>query len=626
MNTQERIHKKLKQLPLSPGVYFMKDKDGKIIYVGKSKLLKNRVSSYFMNTKNHTPKTRALVSCICDFDYMVTDNEVEALVLECTMIKKYRPKYNILLKDDKQYPYIKITVQEDYPRISMTRRVVKDGAKYFGPYMSAYMVKDTLETIKRIFQVRSCNKKLPEEIGKGRPCLYYQMHRCSAPCSDKISKEEYREVFERIADVLEGKFDDVRNLLKEKMYFASDRLEFEKAARYRDKIENLNVLGEKQKMISQKENNRDIIGFYQDDTEVCIQIFYMREGKISGSEYFILEQEFEAEEEVISGFLKEYYFQATMIPKEILIPVSIEDSDEIEVWLQSKTGAKTKLLVPKRGEKNALVQMVCKNAEESLQKHRFRRDKDAQKQNAILAKLMHLLELPCPPFRIESYDISNISGSQSTGACIVYQNAKPSKKDYRRFHIKTVDGANDYESMREVIYRRIQRAYSEMDEIKSGTLTEGKAKFLPLPDLILLDGGKGHVSAVNLLMETLGEEIPVYGMVKDDKHRTRGLTDEHEEFPLERNSELFLFLTGMQEEVHRFAIAGFRKKHEKATLASDLLSVPGIGKEKHKKLLQAFGSRKKMKSASMEELRKIVGARAAKELVLYFSHEGKDEK
>lgn len=618
------IKQKLKNLPLCPGVYLMRDEEGKVIYVGKSKLLKNRVSQYFMHSKNHSPKTVAMVANIRDFDYMVTDTEVEALVLECNLIKKYRPKYNILLKDDKQYPYIKITVQEEFPRIYMTRKVVKDGARYFGPYMSSFMVKDTLETIKKIFKVRSCNKNLPRDIGKSRPCLYYHIKQCSAPCAGMVSREEYREVFDQIAAVLEGKYAYIIKNLSEKMYAASEALEFERAARYRDKIESLKILGDKQKMLSTKENNRDIIGIYQDERESCIQIFYMRDGKISGSEYFVFEQDENSRKELLSGFMKEYYFNATMIPQEILIPDTFEDVEEVQAWLTQKTGHKITLHHPQRGEKAALVDMVNKNAGESLEKYRFNRDRERLQTNEILAQFMKTLHLSAPPFRIECYDISNISGTQSVGACVVYRNAKESRKDYRRFRIKTVEGANDYESMREVIYRRFSRAYQETDAIAKNEMEEEKAKFLPLPDLILLDGGKGHVSAIKLLMETLGETVPVFGLVKDDKHRTRGLTDENEEFSLDKDGDLFKFLTCMQDEVHRFAITAFRKSHEDSALHSELEDIPGIGAAKRRDLLRTFITVERIKQAGFQELCDVVGKRAAQSIVDYF-HEGESE-
>ncbi len=620
------IKQKLKKLPLAPGVYIMKDENDAVIYVGKSKLLKNRVSQYFMQSKNHSAKTLAMVSHVRDFDYMVTDSEVEALVLECNLIKKYRPKYNILLKDDKQYPYIKITVQEDFPKIYMTRKVIKDGARYFGPYMSAFMVKDTLETIRQIFRVRSCNKKISGEIGRGRPCLYYHIHQCSAPCDGKITKEEYREVFDQIASVLDGKYQDIMKVLSKKMYEASDALEFERAARLRDKIESLKILGEKQKMMSTKENNRDIIGVYQDEKESCVQIFYMRDGKISGAEYFVFDYNDIQKEELLSGFMKEYYFNTTMIPREILVPVEIEDGVEIQAWLTQKTGHKISLTCPKRGEKASLIAMVNKNAEESLEKHRFHRDRERLEQNEILTELQQVLSLSKPPFRIESYDISNISGAQSTGACVVYQNAKESRKDYRKFRIKTVDGANDYESMQEVIYRRFQRAYEEEEAVRKGTLDLADAKFLPLPDLIILDGGRGHVGAIRLLMETLGETVPVFGLVKDDKHRTRGLTDETHEFSLPKDGMLFRFLACMQDEVHRFAITGFRKKHEKVSLHSILEEIPGIGPAKRTALLQTFINIDRIKQATFEELRSVVDSRTAQNVLDYFQQGGENHE
>lgn len=616
-----RIKEKLKTLPMSPGVYLMKDKDGKIIYVGKSKVLKSRVSSYFINSKSHTVKTVKMVNQVNDFDYILTDSEVEALILECNLIKKYMPKYNILLKDDKQYPYIKITVKEEYPKIFVTRRLVKDGSKYFGPYMSAANTKETLDTIKRIFKIRTCNRVLPRDIGKDRPCLYYQIGQCSAPCAGKISQEEYSEMFNKISDVLSGNYSMLEKALTEKMYKASDNLEYEKAAGYRDRINNLRALDEKQKIISTNEDNRDIIGVYRENNDCCVQIFYMRGGKMLGSERYIFENSDDTLEELISGFIKQFYFTATNIPKEILIPVEIEDSDEIEKWLSEKSGHKIRVHMPKRGDKAHTIRMVNKNAEESLKVHKFKRDREQTNQNAVLKGLMELLKLKSTPFRIESYDISNISGSQSVGVCVVYNNAHPHKSSYRKFNIKTVEGANDYESTREVIFRRISKAYEEEDAIKSGTLQEDKAKFLPLPDLILLDGGKGHVHVIKELFETMGEEIPVYGMVKDDKHKTRALTDENQEFYIDKDSELFKFLTGLQEEVHRFAITAFRKKHEKASVHSELDDIKGVGPAKRNKLLLSFSSIKKIKNATVGELSAVIDPQTAKNVYKYFHPE-----
>ncbi len=622
----DEIKNKIKNLPMCPGVYIMKNKNGDIIYVGKSKLLKNRVSQYFMNSKNHSPKTIAMVENVANFDYIMTDTETEALALECNLIKKHRPKYNILLKDDKHYPFIKITLNEEYPRIFMTRKIIRDGAKYFGPYMSGIMVKSAIDTIRSIFKVRGCNLSLPRDIGKGRPCLYYHMGQCSAPCSEKISQKEYREAFEHIADVLEGKSEEIISVLKTEMQKASNSLEFEKAARYRDKIESLKILGEKQKIMLTKEDNRDIVAAFRRETECCVQILYMRDGKIQGSEYFVFEDSDATEGETLCEFIKQYYYTSTNIPKEILISCEIEDREDIAKWLSEKTNHTIKLNIPVRGEKAKLVEMARSNAEESLKQYIFKRNREQIEQNIVLKDLATLLTLKKIPFRIEAYDISNISGASSIGVCVVYKNAIASKSDYRKFNIKTVDGADDYESMREVISRRINNAYAEQDSINNGELNPDKAKFLPLPDLILLDGGKGHVSAIRLLMETLGEEIPVFGLVKDDKHRTRDLTDEHREYGVRQNSVLFKFLYEMQEEVHRFAITSFRKRYEKTSVYSTLEAIPGIGPAKRKKLLNTFLSIDRIKSASIEELTSALDRLSAKNVYNYFHRSEKDEK
>ncbi len=616
--TLNRIKEKLKTLPVSPGVYLMKNEQGAVIYVGKSKVLKNRVSSYFINSKSHNVKTLRLVENIFDFDYILTDSEVEALILECNLIKKYMPKYNILLKDDKQYPYIKITSSEPFPRIFLTRRLEKDGSKYFGPYMSSSNTKETLEIIKKIFKIRTCNKVLPRDIGKGRPCLYYHIGQCSAPCDGRISAEEYSEMFGKISSVLSGNYSILEEELTRKMYKASERLEFEKAASLRDSIAHLKALDEKQKIISTNEDNRDIIGFFSDGKDCCVQLFYMRGGKMLGSEKYVFENFEDEPSELVSSFLKQFYFSATSIPREILIPVEIEDCDDISKWLTEKCGHKINVHKPVRGSKARTVEMVNKNAEESLKIHKFKRDKEQTDRNAVLKELMELLQLGDVPFRIESYDISNISGAQSVGVCVVYDKAVPLKSAYRKFNIKTVEGADDYESTREVIFRRINRAYKEEDDIAAGKLEPDKAKFLPLPDLILLDGGKGHVSAVRELFDTMGEEIPVYGMVKDDNHRTRALTDIHEEFDIDRGGELFRFLTSIQEEVHRYAITTFRKKHVKAGLRSELDEISGVGPAKRNKLLLYFSSIDKIKSATVEELETAVDKRTARNVYDYY--------
>lgn len=619
------IKAKLRELPMTPGVYLMRDSSGKIIYVGKSKHLKNRVSSYFVNSKNHSPKTVAMVENVADFDYIMTDTEVEALVLECNLIKKHRPKYNILLKDDKQYPYIKLTLNEDYPRIYMTRKIRRDGAKYFGPYMSSMMVRNALDTIKRVFKVRSCSQKIPLNSESARPCLYYHIGQCSAPCCEKVPQSEYKENLAQISSVLEGKYDSILKDLTKRMYEESDKLEFEKAAKYRDRIESIKMLGDKQKMLSTGKDNRDIIGYFKGEFEICIQIFYMRDGKIQGSEHFVFKNDDSLPEEILTEFMKQYYYNATNIPGEILIPENLDEGESISDWLSVKTGHKVRVAYPIRGEKAKLIKMVNKNAEETLKQHIFKRNREEIRQNDILVELSTLLGLEQTPFRIETYDISNISGAQSIGVCVVYKNAKASKKDYRKFNIKTVEGADDYESTREVIARRINRAYDELQAIEEGRLDKAAAKFLPLPDLIILDGGKGHISSVKMLMDTMGEDIPVFGLVKDDKHRTRALTDMDGEFDIEADSMLFRFLSEMQEEVHRFAITSFRKRHENATVYSALERIHGIGEAKRKKLLQSFISIDRIAKASYEELCTVLDKGAAKSVYEYFNENGSDK-
>lgn len=611
---------KLKNLPLCPGVYLMKDEEDKIIYVGKSKALKNRVSQYFQASKNHSPKTLAMVSNVCDFEYIITDTESEALALECNLIKKHRPKYNILLKDDKQYPYIKIT-NEDFPRIFITRRITKDGGRYFGPYMSSFSIKNALETIKKIFKVRSCSLNLPRDFEKKRPCLYYHIGQCCAPCTGKISKEDYNEIFDKISEVLKGNYKTVEKELSAKMLEASENLDFEKAAIYRDKINAVKTLSGEQKITSATGGNRDVIGIYTDLLESCIQVFYFRGGKGVGSEHFTLKNDLNTPNQLIEEFVKQFYFTASAIPPEIILPFEIEDNDGIENWLSEKAGHKVKFTVPQRGDKLNVLKMVNKNAEESLKLEFFAKDRDISHRNIVLSKLSKLLSLDKIPHKTEIYDISNISGAHSVGAQIVYIDAFPKKNLYRVYNIKDLSEPNDYESMKQTIFRRITEAYKEEDLIKEGRLEKEKAKFYPLPDLILLDGGAGHVSVVKEMLDGLGEEIPVFGLVKDDRHKTRGIIDEQTEYPVKSNSELFKFLSGMQEEVHRFAISRFRNKHEKASLSSELEKIKGVGPEKRKKLLNMFGDIKRIKKAEIFELSRAVDKKTAENIYNYF-HKG----
>lgn len=609
---------KLKNLPLCPGVYLMKDINGQIIYVGKSKALKNRVSQYFQTSKAHSQKTVSMVSNVDDFEYIITDTESEALALECNLIKKYRPKYNILLKDDKQYPYIKITTSEPFPRIFITRRVVKDGSTYFGPYMSSYCIKNTLETIKKIFMVRSCNLSLPSVSGNKKPCLYYHIRQCCAPCTGKISSEEYKDIFNKISDVLKGNYKQISNFLTKKMTEASDGLEFEKAAILRDKISALEILSNEQKISSAKEGNADIIGMYNDILESCIEIFYMRHGKIVGSEHFTFKNNLCSEKQMLEDFVKQFYFTVNNIPGEIIVPFALGEDEDISNWLSGKAGHRVRFTIPKKGAKLNLLHMVSKNAEEALKNEKYVKNRDIFRQNKILTELKKLLNLNNVPYKIECYDISNISGTNNVGAQIVYSDAIPQKKLYRLYNIKGVEGANDYECMKQTIFRRFSKAYEEEDKIRDGLMTKAEARFFPLPDLILLDGGKTHVSVVKEVLDGLGEEVPVYGLVKDEKHKTRGIVDEKSEFLIDKKSELFRFLSNMQEEVHRYAISRFRKKHEKSSVKSVLEEIDGVGEKKHFKLLKYFAGIKNIENATLEDLERVIDKRTAKNVYNYF--------
>lgn len=610
------IKKKLSSLPLCPGVYIMKNSDGNVIYVGKSKALKNRVSQYFANLSSHSPKTVAMVNSIADFDYIITDSEAEALALECNLIKKYRPKYNILLKDDKQYPYIKITAGEKFPRIFITREVKKDGSFYFGPYMTASNLKKAVEEVRKAFKIRSCKKNINDQ--NHRPCLYFRIGECSAPCAGKISAEEYKKSINEASDILSSKYDILEKKIKEDMLKASENLDFEKAAILRDKLQSINVLKETQKVSSANDNDMDFIGIYKEGNDFCIQVFYYRNGNAVKAEHFTFKDELLNENELAEQFVKQFYFTTTNIPPEILISENFADKEAVELWFSELAGHKVIFNVPKRGKKAQIMHMVISNAKESLYSFKLAESKGKEKQNRILSDVTELLNLSKTPFRIESYDISNFSGTSSVGAEIVYVNAVPKKSLYRKFNIKTVVGANDYDSMCEVIFRRINEAYKEEDLINEGKLSPEKAKFLPLPDLILLDGGKGHVSAVKKMLDTLGEEIPVFGLVKDKTHKTRGVTDEFYEFEIEKRSELFRFFSGIQDEVHRFVITACRNKHQKDTLSFGLEEISGVGPANRTKLLKSFGSIEKIKESTLEELSKVIPSNIAKNVYEYF--------
>ena len=580
----------LKILPDKPGVYIMKNSLGEVIYVGKAKVLKNRVRQYFQNSKNHSEKVRAMVKNIAEFEYIVTDSEMEALILECNLIKRYRPKYNVVLRDDKTYPYIKVTTNEDYPRILKVRRVLKDKAKYFGPYTNITAVNDTLELISSTYPIRSCKIDIDKAIkNKTRPCLNLHINKCLGPCTGNVSKEEYGKMIEEIIMCLSGKEEKLMELLKEKMNESSMNFRFEEAAVYRDKIKSLEEMIQKQKIdATVSDLNQDVVAMARAHNEACVQVFFIRNGKIVGREHFILEGVMDSPRaSILSSFVKQFYNEQEYIPKELIIEDEIEDSSILEEWLSSKKGQKVTIRVPQKGEKKSLVEMVRKNAVEYLEKFSDMNKRKYEKSIGALEELKQILNLEKLPIRIEAYDISNIQGVDSIGSMVVYTNAKKDKKEYRRYKIKTVIGPNDYDSMAEIVDRRL----------KHGNL----------PDLILLDGGKGQVSAVKKVLELNDVDIPLWGMYKDDKHRTKGLICKEKEIELDKTTNLYRFIASIQEEVHNYAITYHRSLRNKALTKSILDDIQGIGEKRKKSLLNHFKDVDAIKKATMEELLEVDG-------------------
>lgn len=620
------LKEELKHLPEQPGVYLMHDKNDIVIYVGKAKILKNRVRQYFQNSAAHTPKVRAMVSNIAYFEYIVTDSEIEALVLECNLIKKYRPKYNILLKDDKHYPYIKVTINEEYPKVFMTRKLQNDGAKYFGPYMGTTTIYNTLDIIQKIFHPPMCARRFPQDIGKGRPCLNYHINNCFAPCRGNITKEEYRKVFFEICAFLDGGHKKLIKELEQSMKEAAAQLQFEKAAQLRDKIHSICKIEEKQKIInSDQQIDQDIIAFQTTDNKAFIEIFFVRSGKVIGRENYRIDKINDMTEgEIMTDFVKQFYADAVYVPPLILLEHEIEDLQTIEAWLSGKRTRRVQIQIPKRGEKRRLVEMVKKNADIAVTNYRANKQKEEEKHD-ILEKLTDLLGLNKTPYRIESYDISNISGSDNVAAMIVFTNGKPDKKMYRRFKIQSFEGANDYAAMQEVLYRRFRHAMEEREQIETGQLAAEQAKFLPLPDVLFIDGGMGHVHAVCDIMEQMDLEIPVFGMVKDDKHRTRGMVSLDGEIDISPISSVFHFITRIQDEVHRFAVSYHRSLRSKSAVSSQLDEIDGIGKKRRAALLEHFRSIDAVKNASIDELLSVDGmtAKAAQTVWEYF-HQSKE--
>ena len=591
------IEEELKKLPGKPGVYIMHGEKDEIIYVGKAVSLKNRVRQYFQSSRNKGAKIEQMVTHITRFEYIVTDSELEALVLECNLIKEHRPKYNTMLKDDKTYPFIKVTVNEPYPRVLFSRTMKKDKAKYFGPYTSSTAVKDVIELVRKIYMVRSCNRNLPRDCGKDRPCLYYHMKQCTAPCQGNVSEEVYKQNIGQVLHFLNGNFQETIDQLTEKMMAASEEMHFEDAAGYRDLINSIRRIGERQKITTYGEEDRDIIAVAMDESEdlreqdAVVQVFFMRGGRLIGRDHFFLSvARGDTKAQVLSSFLKQFYAGTPFIPAEIMMQTEIEDGEIIEDWLTARRKQRVHIRVPKKGTKEKLVELAKENAWMVLSKDRERIKREEGRTIGAVKEIEDWLGLK-DIVRMEAYDISNISGFESVGSMVVYEKGKPKRSDYRKFKIKWVQGPNDYASMEEVLTRRF--THESKGEYDS---------FSILPDLILMDGGRGQVNIARKVLGELGIDIPVCGMVKDDNHRTRGVYFNNVEIPIDTSGEGFHLVTRIQDEAHRFAIEYHRSLRSKEQVHSVLDDIPGIGETRRKALMRRFRSVENIRDASVEEL------------------------
>ena len=611
----------LKNLPSEPGVYLMKNSLGEVIYVGKAKILKNRVKSYFQNSKNHSEKVRVMVKHIAEFEYIVTDSEMEALILECNLIKKYSPRYNILLKDDKFYPFIKITINDDFPRVFVTRNYSKDGSKYFGPYTNGTAVYETINLINKIFPLRTCKLLIKEGGEPVRPCLNYHIKKCFGPCGGYINKEEYGKMIKDVIDILSGKDTTVLKVLQSEMEEASMNLEFEKAADLRDKILAIEAIVEKQKIFKTMEGDEDFINIYRDEKDSCVQVFFSRDGKILGREHFIFENTAEDSiEEILEEFITSFYGGTAKVPRTIYVP-ALSNVELVEEYLTIKRGAKVWIKVPQKGQKREMLEMVKNNAQITLEKFKDKYLRDKEINKIALEELQELLDLEIWPSRIEAYDISNIQGVDSVGSMIVFEEGRSKNSDYRRFRIKTVKGANDYDSMREILTRRFSHGLEEVKAIQESKLQFSAGKFSNFPDLIMMDGGKGQINIALEVLRDLNINIPVCGLVKDDKHATRGIIYNNEELIINRSSNLMQLIRRIQDEVHRFAITYHRSLRDKRTLHSVLDDIPNVGEKRRRALLMKFGSVDNIKNATLEQLLETpsINNKAAESIYQYFN-------
>ena len=615
-----QVEEELKKLPKEPGVYIMRDRRDAILYVGKAVNLHSRVRSYFRENIGRGPMIDKMVSLIARFEYIVTDSELEALVLENNLIKEYSPKYNTLLKDDKTYPYIKVTVGEEYPRILFSRAMKKDKSKYFGPYTSAAAVKDTIELLNKLYTLRTCNRSLPRDIGAERPCLNYHIKQCLAPCQGYIDREQYREQVAGALDFLNGNYGTVLKELEEKMKAAAEELDFESAAAFRDLHNSVKQVAQKQKITDSVGEDKDIIAMYQDDREAVVQVFFVRDGRLIGREhYYMTHVSEDSRGEILENFIKQFYAGTPFIPRELMLQCDIGDRELIEKWLTGRKGGRVYLRVPKIGAKEKLVELAAQNAKHILEQDRERLKREEGRTIGAVKEIAGVLGLEHIE-RMEAFDISNINGFENVGSMIVFEKGKPKPSDYRKFRIKTVSGPDDYACMREVLSRRFRHGLEEGKEMQEKELGKEYGSFTRFPDLIMMDGGKGQVNVAQKVLEELGLHIPVCGMVKDDNHRTRGLYYLNQEIPIDRHGEGFKLITRIQDEVHRFAIEYHRSLRSKAQVKSVLDGIPGVGPVRRKALMRHFKSIEEIRAASVEELAGLpeVSRRAAEEIYGYF--------
>jgi excinuclease ABC subunit C len=617
------VEEELKKLPRKPGVYIMRDDKDVILYVGKAINLHNRVRSYFRENIGRGPAIDQMVSLIARFEYIVTDSELEALVLENNLIKENSPKYNTLLKDDKTYPYIKVTVGEDYPRILFSRTMKKDKSRYFGPYTSAAAVKDTIELLNKLYQLRTCNRVLPRDIGIERPCLNYHIRQCLAPCQGYVSKEEYRQQVAGALEFLNGNYSPILKDLEEKMKKAAEAMEFEDAARYRDLLSSVRQVSQKQKITEGVGEDKDILALYQDETEAVVQVFFVRDGKLIGREHYYMTHVPENNKPaILQDFVKQFYAGTPFIPRELMLQYEIEDAELIEKWLSERKGSRVYLKVPKIGSKEKLVELAAQNAKLVLSQDREKLKREEGRTIGAVKEISDLLQLPLTgTARMEAYDISNINGFENVGSMVVYEKGKPKRSDYRKFKIKSVSGPDDYACMREVLTRRFRHGMEESRELEEQEMDQEYGSFTKFPDLILMDGGRGQVNIALSVLEELGIDIPVCGMVKDDNHRTRGLYYHNIELPIDTHSEGFKLITRIQDEAHRFAIEYHRSLRSKTQVRSVLDDIPGVGPARRKALMRHFKSLEEIRQATVEDLMEIpeMNERTAQEIVAFFA-------